>query len=346
MTIERIDMRNFRNFSQREISFSSWINLIIAKNGSGKTNILEALSFPYGYFVENHGEYLVKQGEKNYYLTLELETQRIAHSYSIDGKRKQYFLEWKNTTLKKVRECMPHVIYFHPLHMNLLYGSPSMRRDYLDSLLGNIYFEYKKILTQYKKILTGRNKVLKNISLGLSEKNELSFWDTQFIESASQVYAYRKKIVDFFNAELPKLKSYFFGKVEELSFHYLSKINIDQAKQELQTYIKENQNKEILLCKTLRGPHLDDFDILADGVSLTHFASRGEIKSILLGMKFLEQEYIEEYIDGACFVYFIDDLLSELDNDHRALLLKQIGNRQAIITSISDIDIDSQKIFL
>jgi len=116
----------------------------------------------------------------------------------------------KNTSKTKMKDAYPHVVSFHPLLMNLLYLGPSARRDFLDTILAQCFPEYIKTLTHYKKILTHRNKVLRNISDGKSNINELDFWNTSFIQSASQVYQYRKKIVDFFSSQISSLNPYFF----------------------------------------------------------------------------------------------------------------------------------------
>lgn len=122
----------------------------------------------------------------------------------------------------------------------------------MDGILVQSFEGYHTLLLQYKKILSHRNKLLRHVSEGKSQEHELDFWDARFIEIASQVYAFRNKIVDFFSAETPSLEEYFFGKISHLRFLYLSKIDISQAEQELRAYIQQSRAKEILLRKTLR----------------------------------------------------------------------------------------------
>ncbi len=114
----------------------------------------------------------------------------------------------------------------------------------------------------------------------------------------------------------------------------------------MKTYIESEQKKEILLRKTLRGPHLDDFFLQVDGIALSHFASRGEVKSILLGLKFLETQFIEKFGAKKDIIFLVDDLLSELDTEHRDMLWQHIGERQCIITCIEDFDVLGNKIFI
>jgi len=339
-------MNNFRNFSMREVSFDDGINLIIAKNGSGKTNILEALSYPSAPLVETQVEYLVKKWETSLFVEVRGLSNKISYSYEIATKKRQYLIESKSTTKQKVKILYPHIISFHPMLMNLPYLWPSERRKFLDEILVMTFPEYKNILRDYKKILLNRNRVLKNISEGKSSESELDFWDTQYVDAAQKVYTYRKKIIEYFGDSTSQLLQYFFWKVEKIEFIYISKTPLVETKDYLQNYISKNRTKEILLRKTLRWPHLDDFEIRIDTTALTHFASRWEVKSVLIWMKLLEKNFVEQYSDKTHIVYLIDDLLSELDTEHRNMLLENIKGHQSIITSIEDINIHGKKIFI
>lgn len=344
--IQSLRMNNFRNFSLREVSFDTGINIIIAKNGSWKTNILEALSLPSAPLVESQIDYLISKWENNVFVEITWASNRICYSYDKQKNKKQYIIGTKWTTKSKIKEYYPHIISFHPMLMNLPYLSPSERRNFLDEILSMTFPEYKKELQTYKKILSSRNKVLKNISDGKSEESELDFWDTKYISSCEIIYEYRQKIIQYFIQHIGELKKYFFGKIETIEFLYNTKIDIQNVTHEIQSYIAKNRNKEILLRKTLRWPHLDDFDILIDDIPLIHYASRWEVKSILIWMKLLEKGFIGQYASKKDIVYLIDDLLSELDDEHRNLLIEHLDGHQAIITSIQDVDIIWKKIFI
>lgn len=344
--IQKIDIKNFRNFSHREISFSSQRNIIIGNNGKWKSNILEALSLPCWPLVESHPEYLLRKWSDIFHIKYTLGVWTLAFSYDINWAKRKYFLWEKSTTKSKIRDNYPHVISFHPMMMNLMYLWPSHRRDFLDEILSQAFPEYQKILREYKKILTSRNRILKNISLWKSEISEIQFWDEKYITSASTIYKYRKKIIDFFSQKISHLQQYFFGKIEDIHFTYITKTDMLSPEDYLRKYIWENQNKEILLRKTLRWPHLDDFGIVIDGNPLIHFASRWEVKSILLGLKFLETNFLETHSDKSEILFLIDDLLSELDHKHRDILWEHIGSRQCVITSIEDFEVPWNKIYI
>lgn len=339
-------MRHFRNFSQREVSFSSGKNIIIGNNGKGKTNILEALALPSWSLVETQGEYLVERGEKIFHVRYILEHWEYSCSYEKDTKKKQYFSGKNPCSRPKLIAAYPHIVSFHPLVMNMMYLSPSERRNFLDQILSQSFPEYKKYLSEYKKILISRNRVLKNIFEKKSESSELDFWNNAFIKIASYIYQKRKQLVDFLSENIWELQKYFFGKIDTIDFVYSSKIDIQDISISLWESISENREKEILARRTCIWPHLDDFDILVDDIPLIHFASRWEVKSSILALKFLETRFIEIHSEKTDIVFLIDDLLSELDTQHRNMLWKHVWDRQCIVSSIEDSDIEGNKIFI
>ncbi len=131
-------------------------------------------------------------------------------SYDTQTKRKKYIIEEKASSKQKIKGIYPHVVSFHPMIMNLMYLAPSERRNFLDTVLLSSFSEYRSVLQKYKKILLNRNKLLRNISEGKSQKDELHFWNTQYIDAAEQVYAYREKLSNFLQKSIPQLREYFF----------------------------------------------------------------------------------------------------------------------------------------
>ncbi len=195
--IHSLSLTHFRNFTKKELFFCAGKNIIVGKNGQGKSNILEALSLPVQPLMETHPTYLIAQEEDVFFVSYMLENGNLAFSYERETQKRKYISNGKSTTKQKLKESYPYVVSFHPFLMNLLYLGPSERRAFLDSILDQSFPIYRNILQNYKKILSHRNKVLKNISEGKSQVNELDFWNLKFLESASEVYGYRKKIIDF-----------------------------------------------------------------------------------------------------------------------------------------------------
>ncbi len=345
--IEKLSIKNFRNFSWSEFCFVPGKNIIIWKNGHGKSNILEALSLPAYPFVESQTEYLVKRWESILHISYVLDRWIYSYSYDKQAKKKRYFL-WKSASSKnKLALAYPHVVVFHPLVMNMMYLWPSERRDFIDGVLSQACEWYKKSLSEYKRILTNRNKILKNIFEKKSQVQELSFWNQEFIRVATEIYVDREKFILFLQKHIWELEKYFFWKVKNIKLLYISKVDLSKSSESLNNYISNFAEKEILARRTLIWPHLDDFNILLDDdIPLIHFASRWEVKSSILALKFLETRFIEHYSPKQEILFLIDDLLSELDHEHRDVLWKHIWNRQSILSSIEDTFEDGNKIFI
>lgn len=345
--IQSIQLKNFRNFDNQEFHFCEWKNIIVWDNGKGKTNILEAISlFSKTSIVDLSFDSLISRDADVMYIEAKTTNgNTLSISYDKTLWKKKYMLEGKNTTKKKLRESYPHSVLFEPMSMNIMYLSPSLRRDFLDNVLWNAFEKYTPALKLYKNILKSRNKVLKNISEWKSEESELDFWDAKFISIASEVYVYRNKFTRFLKNNIENLRDVFWWKIWSISFDYITKTDLDNTELYIEKYLKENRKRDILLRKTMTWPHRDDFDILVDGLSLVSFASRWEVKSIILWIKFLETRYIEE-ITGKSPIILIDDILSELDEVHKDYVIHMSWERQIIISSIKNIESINNRVML
>ena len=343
--IKKLTLKNFRNFSSEEFFFSEIENAIIWENWKWKTNILEAIAlFSWINFLKIDFNNLVKIWEKIFFIEIELITwEKLSISYDKDKQKKNFIINWKNTTPKKQKSIYDKVVLFSPIIMNIMYLSPSLRRDFLDEILIKTFDEYKKILTDYKKILISRNKILKNIREKKSEITELDFWNNKFIYLASIIYNYRFWCVNFLKENTKDFTKFFDNKIKKIEFKYKSKIvnniklkkqeKLDDIKQQIKKYLNKNLEKDIIMSKTSIWPHTDDFEIFTDNITLIEFASRWEVKSIIIWLKLLEINFIEKYTNKKP-ILLIDDLLSELDNKHKNLLLENIKQYQTFITSI------------
>ena len=132
---------------------------------------------------------------------------------------------------------------------------------------------------------------------------------------------------------MDSLLPYFDGKVKKIEFIHLSKTDEFDRENSIKRYFDKNFERDIILGNTQIGPHVDDFNLLLDGTPITHFASRGEAKSTIIGLKLLESRFIEEQT-GKKPIILIDDLLSEIDEKHKNLILKRLNGYQIIITSL------------
>jgi DNA replication and repair protein RecF len=334
--IQKLKLKNFRNFSFAEFLFCDKKNFIIWENWKWKTNLLESISLlSLNKLNKIDFKNLVWNQSNTFFIELiDTNWNTISISYNKDENKKQYLLNWKKTTKSKIKNISPKCVNFSPITMNMMYLWPSLRRDFLDQILLNTFDKYNIALKEYKNILNSRNKTLKAIRDWKINENELDFWDNKFIYISKIIYNYRFWLNKYFKENISQAKKYFFWKIEKTEFIYKTKIQEDIEK-DIQNYLSKNRQRDIILANTSIWPHIDDFDILLDWKSLIEFASRWETKSIIIELKFLEIKFIEKYSEKRP-ILLIDDFLSELDEKHKNLILEELKGYQTFITSIKN----------
>lgn len=333
--LKTLKLKNYRNFDNINFCFQENKNFIIWNNWTWKTNILEAISLIYQKnLINKEISNFVKKEEKYTYIEMEKEDwKKFSISIDKDNNKKIVSINWKSTTKNKCNDLLEKIIVFQPMDMNMMYLSPTLRRDFLDDILWNTYPQYNKINKDYKNALKNRNKLLKNIKEWKARKEEIIFWDNILIKNAVEIYKYRKEINDYFSENIYILKEMLNFKINDIKYNYITKVDLNNVEQSLNQYITKNLDRDIIIWNTPIWPHIDDFDILLDNFSLVNFASRWETKSIILWLKIIETKFIKK-ITNKEIIFLIDDLFSELDETHETLLLKEFSNSQIIITAI------------
>lgn len=340
--IKKLKLVNFRNFQNREFFFGEDKNYIIGENWKWKTNILESLSLlTWNSITWINFDSLINSEENFFHIEMEnFKESNLVIFYDKQNNKKKYSINKKSTTKNKFSKISLKSVVFSPTTMNMFYLWPTLRRDFLDNILSSSFSEYDKILKNYKKSLLNRNKVLKNISQNKSEKSEIHFWNIEFIKNTLEVYKYRQIVINFLKNNSNKLISSFNWKIANIEFNYISKINNltkvweEEIKIILEKYLENNLEKEIILKTTTIWPHRDDFELLIEWkTNIINYASRWETKTIILWLKNLEMHFIEEKTNRKP-ILIIDDLLSELDENHKNIFINSIEWYQTFISWI------------
>lgn len=348
--LNKIKIINFKSIQNMDLYFEE-VNNIIWKNWAWKTNILQAISFLFQNNISNLKiDELIKIWEKNLYIEWNyinnnwLEN-KLVFSYDIESNKKQIVLNWKKVTKKTLYENIFKISYFSPISMNLFFLWPKYRRDFIDDILKNIYPDYEKLLHDYEKIVKNRNKVLKNISEQKSKKEEIIFWNNEFIRLAKKIYEYKIPLNNYLMENIKDNTNIFQNKIKDISYKYITKVNLEDIEKSINNYLEKNFDRDIILGKTHIWPHIDDFNIIVDWKSLVKFASRWEIKTIIINLKLLETNYIKK-LTWEFPIVLIDDLTSELDSEHSNLILVKLSKLQIIFTSILAINKDNCNIIM
>lgn len=323
MQISNLALTNFRNFSSKKIVFDPKLTVIVGPNGSGKSNILEAIGLMSGVrlrrvdtdldllkFGKSEAKLEAKvEGPEKAVLTMNLQVvdeTYIKKSYFIDEIRKR----WVDFTNHLA------IVEFAPSDLELISGSPSIRRHHMDSLLAALDRDYWRNLSGYNKVIVRRNKVLQRIMEGKSQKGELDFWDQRLLEHAKYLTEARQKFFEFVNFVNGQKGSYSW----ELDQSLLTEEKLSR-----------NRERDISAGVTLSGPHRDDFSFVFRAKNMEFFGSRGEQRMAVLALKLVELEYYASK-RGSRPILALDDIFSELDWEHREAVLGVIDKQQTIIT--------------
>jgi len=352
MILDTLILQEFRNHKKESFAFSPHTTLIIGKNTSGKTNILEAITMlATGRSFRAERQYQVIRFDKEVArITGSLNSdviEIVATNGSVLGKKAPLKKCLYNGVSKRMIDFAGRVkvVLFWPEDIRLIIGSPSGRRKYLDSVLIQIDREYRRNIQSYEKGLRQRNKVLEKISDGEATRNQLGFWDNLLIKSGGYITDARITFLNYIN-------NYDISHVSEMSENTAS-YQVEYKKSVISVArLKQYEKEEVFARRTLVGPHRDDVGFgVKDSDShireLAGYGSRGEQRMAVLWIKLAELSYIHEETDDRP-ILLLDDIFSELDASHRKVVLSIIGNQQTIITSadknISLLDSDKTKI--
>lgn len=193
--ITHFHIKNFRSCPDWRFSFGKK-TYIMGENGSGKTHILDVLHFLGGSsFV-----YSDNCIDDESFFEVTFEENFLAKSYTFYQQNKKgiYAIQGIKTTKPKYIKSLPfRTVFVSPFDMNLLYFAPSMRRDYIDSILERSFEQFRNIRRDYEGVMRQRNALLKRIKDGKAQARDLDFWDTKFAQLAETYLLYRNKFADF-----------------------------------------------------------------------------------------------------------------------------------------------------
>ena len=342
MIIKSIKLTNFRNYVHLNLKFNDKMNIFIGKNAQGKTNILEsicvlALTKTYKNGVEpnlitfNKKKALIKGKIRDDKLIKDLEI-------SIEEGKKNYKIN--NNEIRKLSEYISNlnIIVFTPEDLEIIKGSPSVRRNLINMELSQILHSYINTYNEYNKILKVRNEYLKLLlTSSVADKKYLDVVTEKLIEKAIIIYKERKKYIDFINLNINSIYKKI-TKEEGLCIIYEPNVEINDFSSEniykvLKDKFDREYKKELNYGMTLYGPHRDDFIFSLNGKNLKYFGSQGQQKVSILSFKLSEIEIFENYRKTKP-ILLLDDIFSELDIAKRNKLLEYVNKDiQSIITT-------------
>ena len=340
MWIQKIALKNYRNYLTNELEFFPGLNVFIGKNAQGKTNFLEAiyfLSLTRSHRTRSDKE-LIHFQEKELRVSGILQRSSGTVPLEINLSSKGRVTKVNHLKQAKLSDYIGvmTVVLFAPEDLQLIKGAPSLRRKFIDIDLGQIKPIYLSDLSNYNHVLKQRNTYLKT-----AEKVDINFLavlDEQLADFGSRVMEHRLDFVSNLEKEADRYHYAISNGLEHLKIRYLSSVPF-QEKSEIKEYflktLEKNRKRDIFKKNTGAGPHRDDLEFFINDMP-ANFGSQGQHRSLILSLKMAEIELIKN-VTGDYPILLLDDVMSELDNYRQTELLKMIiaENVQTFITTTS-----------
>ncbi len=349
MYIESVTLKNFRNYENKTVYFKDGLNIVIGKNASGKTNLLESVYCSGIGKSPRTNKYreMIRWGSDYAYIKVTLKKQYTRHTveYSIDSMDKKR-IAIDGIPLVKLSEIlgMLNIVFFSPDEMKLIKESPQERRRFADISLSQQNKKYFYALSKYNNILAQRNKLLKE-SRDIKALPEMLYgWDVQLAEHGAYIVQKRYEFVQKIQTFAQKIHSDITDGKENLQLEYESSVEygeLEKTKELFFQKLRANLEKDMNLLYTSFGSHRDDIAIKINDIDVRKYGSQGQQRTVALSLK-LAEIYLFESEIGEKPVLLLDDVLSELDASRRQKLMELSSGLQTIITC-TDFDMDLER---
>ncbi len=365
MYLKKLELKNYRNYSQVNLSFDKDTILILGNNGNGKTNLLESIYYlSTGRSHKTYSQDEIINWGSNYSVI-----KALIGSQKNDKADRFIEIELRKDNNTKIRvdkiyqrkksdfiSILPSVI-FSPDDLKIIKSGPFERRNFLDSVLEKIDGNYYKQRLQYQKILTQRSGLIKSIGGGINPESNstLEVWDDNLVRYGVDMIKKRYKLLGELKAEFQSYIESFFKQSSVDIFYIFSwyrgdtinnsmgypdrpvqkedNFKEESLKEIFRIKLKESLEKDLQYKTTTVGPHRDDFMILLDGKNIRFFGSQGQQRIASISLRLCELDILRKKTEKDP-VLLLDDVFSELDIERKKLLVKAVRNKfQTFVTT-------------
>ncbi|MED4311945.1 DNA replication/repair protein RecF [Heyndrickxia coagulans] len=353
MYLQELELHNYRNYETLTIPFENKVNVILGENAQGKTNLMEAiyvLALAKSHRTSNDKELIRWDAE---YAKIEGRLHKTHGTVPLEltiskkGKKAKY----NHIEQKKLSRYIGNmnVVMFAPEDLNLVKGSPQVRRRFIDMEIGQISPVYLYDMSRFQKILQQRNHYLKQLQMKKqTDRTMLDILTEQLIEQAAKIVMRRFEFVRMLEEWARPIHHSISRGLEQLEIQYKPSVNVSEEL-DWSKMIKSYENKfaeirerEIDRGVTMAGPHRDDLAFAVNGRDVHTFGSQGQQRTAALSVKLAEIELIYSEIREYP-ILLLDDVLSELDDYRQSHLLNAIQGRvQTFVTTTSVDGVDHQ----
>ena len=338
MLVTAIEARPLRSLERVRVELGAGITSIIGSNGTGKTNLIEALYFaltgrsfrtsdrreliPFGGSL-GRAEATVRDEDG-------LERRLLASVSRTEGRR--HLLDGSPADPATLARSRPPVAVFSPDRLSLVKGPPAERRAHIDGFAAARWPARAELRKRFGQTLAQRNALLARLAGGYGSPDDLAIWDTGMAEAAAALTATRAEAVgelaDRFAAAAADL-----GLDGRVELEYAPRA--EGSAEEIRAGLEQRRDQDIRLGRSSWGPHLDDLKLAAAGRSLRRYGSQGQQRAALLALLFAEREALLE-ARRVIPLLLLDDVMSELDPGRRDRLVDRLGGPGQVLITAAD----------
>jgi DNA replication and repair protein RecF len=330
--ISDIRLQHFRSYEDATFEFGPGVNIIVGPNGSGKTNLLEALQIlAIGRSYRVQDAELLQFDEPWFRLDSHLDDGAYTRVVKFVTTPRQYkTFELDGVTHRSLAfEHTTPIVLFEPNNLFLLHGAPELRRAYLDDILEQIQPGYATFRKHYKRALAQRNALLKK---GIPSPQEIFPWDLRLSELGAVISRSRAGLVTQLSESLRDLYTTISHTNKNVQLHYETGFPTESYETHMLQKLESALSRDIARGFTAYGPHREDMSVTFDGHPAEEVASRGEIRTVVLALKIIELGIIEK-VRGKTPLLLLDDVFSELDGTRRRALTDYLQRYQTFLTT-------------
>jgi DNA replication and repair protein RecF len=343
MRVQRVSLRNFRNYDRAEVELGSALTVVAGRNGAGKTNLLEAIYFGCtGRSPRSSNEReLVRRGESVTRVEIEAVGEppdRATHRIEVGfepGEPKRLRVDGHAVDSLAAVATRPLVSVFMPERLELVKGAPAARRAHLDQLVAALWPARAETRAAYSRALAQRNALLARARGGGTGAGALAAWDAELSRHGVRLMADRREAIEGLAAPFGELgRRLGLPGQAELRYRPRSAATDEQG---LAAELAERRAADLERGFTAHGPHRDEVQLTLDGAALRAYGSQGQQRVALLALLFAERELLAERRRRAPLM-LLDDVMSELDAERRELLADFLRDGGQAVVSTADAD--------
>jgi DNA replication and repair protein RecF len=339
MHLQRLSLFGFRNYEQGEFFFEPQANAITGSNGSGKTNILDAIHYLClckSYFQTSDSAN-IRHGGNFFTISGEFKSGDATEEIVVSVKPGQRKSVKRN--LKEYPRLSEHIgllplVMVAPVDQELITGGSEERRKLIDAIICQFNHSYLDDLVAFNRALQQRNAFLKQIGKGgLADESLLQVWNDQLVIYGNKVHATRKEFCEGFS---PLFNSYYnklTGNAEQVGIRYISQLN----ESSLEELLAISFHRDRVLQYTTSGVHRDDLELNLNDHPVKRIGSQGQQKSFVVALKLAQFEFMYR-ASGVKPLLLLDDIFDKLDKERITRLMELVSREtfgQLLITDTS-----------